>query len=156
MDLKKTESSMNVVTSTHQTESTVVNKPIAKVWEALRSFEMEKFFPSSIKSVQFKSGSCNEVGSQFEVQYKDGSVWTNRITEISELKRRLTYDLVMAEPSVTFSTLQNTITLTKVTSDNTTFVEWSSDFSNDVDSHTIQDNKYKKLDYFTELKKSFA
>ena len=156
MDLQKTQSSMNVVTSTHQTESTVLLKPIGKVWEAVRSLQFDKWLPNIVKGVKWNSGSCNEVGSEFELTYADKSVWTFRITEISENKRKFSYDLIMAEPSVTFSTMQNTWTLHKVTSDNSTFIQWSSDFSNDVDSHIIQDNKFKKLDCFTELKKHFA
>jgi hypothetical protein len=147
---------MNVVTSTHQTESTVLNKPVSKVWEALKSMDMHTYFPKTVKSVKWISGNAQQVGSEFQVEYNDKSVWTNRITEISELKRRFSYELIMAEPSVSYHTLQNTIHLHKVTSDNSTFVQWSSDFSNDVDSHTIQDNKFKKLDCFTELKKFFA
>lgn len=156
MDLKKTESSMNVVTSTHQTESTVINKPVSKVWEALRTFEWNKYNPTAVKSVKFLSGGPNEVGSEFEVEYSDGAKWVNRIVEISELARHLSYELIMAEPSVPFTTMLNSIALFKVTSDNTTFVQWSTDFSNDVDSHTIQDNKFKKLDHFAEMKKHFA
>ena len=147
---------MNVVTSTHQQESTVLNKPVSKVWEQMRTLQMDKFTPNICKGVKFTSGSCNEIGSEFEVTYADKSVWTYRITEISELKRSFGYELIMAEPTVTYSTLQHTWTFHKVTDNNTTYVQWASDFSNDVDSHVIQDNKYKKLDAFGELKKYFA
>ena len=62
MDLQKTQSSMNVVTSTHQTESTVLLKPIGKVWEAVRSLQFDKWLPNIVKGVKWNSGSCNEVG----------------------------------------------------------------------------------------------
>ncbi len=156
MDLKKTESSMNVVTSTHQTESTVINKPVSKVWETLRTCQFDKFFPKSVTCCKFTSGDANSVGSEFQITYKDNSVWTSTITEISENRRRVSWELVIAEPSVTFTSMSNTVSLYKVTSDNTCFIEWSTDFSNDVDSHVVQDRKYKKLDWFNEMKTLFA
>jgi hypothetical protein len=148
--------SMNLVTSCHQVESTVLNVPIGKAWEALKTFKFNELYPSIVKSVKFNSGSANEIGSEFSVEYADGSTWTFRISEISEHRRLITYELVTAEPEISFSSLQNTITLFKVTSDNSTFVQWESDYSNDVNAHVIQDAKFKKLDAFKDLKAVFA
>ena len=153
--LQKSES-MNFVTSCHQVESCTLNANVGKVWEALKTFDFVKFLPSHVKKSKFLSGGPNEVGSQFEIEYTDGSVWTNRIIEISENHRSFSYELVSATPQISYSSMQNHITLRKVTFDNTTFVEWVTDFSNDVDSHIVQDNKFKKVDYFKDLKKIFA
>ena len=153
--LQKSES-MNFVTSCHQTSSFVLAAPIGNVWDALKTFDWAKFLPSHVKKTKFVSGGPNEVGSQFEVEYVDGSVWNYRIVEVSELHRSFSYELISAVPQTSFSSMQNHLKLHKVTFDNTTFVEWSTDFSNDVDSHIIQDNKFKKIEYFKDLKKLFA
>ena len=43
-----------------------------------------------------------------------------------------------------------------MTDDNSTFVEWSTDFSNDADATVIFDQKYKKLEFFADMKKTLA
>ena len=153
--LHKSES-MNFVTSCHQLASCVLNAPVGKIWDGLKSFEWSKILPSHVKSTKFTSGNASEVGSQFEVEYVDGSVWHYRIVEVSELTRSFSYELISATPQVSFTSMLNHVRLHKVTFDDTTFVEWTTDFSSDVDTHVIQDNKFKKIDYFTDLKKLFA
>ena len=37
-----------------------------------------------------------------------------------------------------------------------TFVEWVTDFSNDADVAVIQDQRFKKLEFFTEMKKNLT
>jgi hypothetical protein len=148
--------SMNYVTSCHQVSSAVLNSPVGKVWEALKSFNWATILPTHVKSLKFLCGGANEVGSQFEVVYVDGSVWTFRIIEISENHRSFSYELVSASPETSFSSMQNHVKLCKITYDNTTYVEWSTDFSNDVDSHVVQDNGFKKTEYFKDFKKIFG
>jgi hypothetical protein len=144
--------SMNLVTSCHQIESVVLPSPAGKVWEALKSFAWEKYLPTSVKSSKFTSGNEHEVGSIFELEYVDGSVWTYRITDISETRRGLGFELISATPEISFSSMTSFIRIFKVTEDKTTFLQWETDFSNDVNSHTLQDQKYKKLEYFKDLK----
>jgi hypothetical protein len=148
--------SMNFVTSCHQTESCVLGTPIGKVWDALKTFDFAKYLPTSVTTVKFVTGSANEIGSVFSVEYTDGSVWTFRIVEISESRRVLSYELIDAKPDITFSSLQLTIRLYKVTENNSTFISWESDYSNDVNTHVVQDGKFKKVDAFKDLKKLFS
>jgi hypothetical protein len=146
---------MNYVTSCHQVASVTLNAPVGKIWETLKTFDWAKFLPSHVKSTKFISGSPNEIGSTFEVEYVDGSVWQFRIVEISELNRSLSYELISANPQTSFTSMLNHVRLHKITFDDSTYVEWSTDFSNDVDSHVVQDNKFKKNDYFKDLRKLF-
>ena len=48
------------------------------------------------------------------------------------------------------------IVLRPVSEDHTTFGEWITDFSNDADVAVITDQKYKKLEFFTEMKKNIV
>ena len=145
--------SMNFVTSCHQVESTVLSVGVSKVWDALRTFAFEKLLSSHVKSVKFTSGSPNEVGSVFDIEYAEGSVWTNRIVEISDTRRTIAWELIGAVPEITFSSMLTTVKLHRVTDEDSTFVSWESDYSNDVNAHVVQDGKFKKLDYFKDLKK---
>jgi hypothetical protein len=155
VDFKHSDS-MNFVTSCHQVSSCVLKAKAGKVWEALKSFNFEKALPSHVKKSTFKTGGPNELGSEFEIEYKDGSVWHWRIIEISENHRAFSYELISAKPEVNFTSMQHHVRLHKVTFDDTTFVEWATDFSNDVNSHIVQDNKFKKEDYFKDLQKLFS
>lgn len=148
--------SMNHVTSCHQVESTVLSTPLESVWDKLKSFHFHKFLSTHIKSVKFTNGSQTEVGSVFDVEYVDGSVWTFRILEISDIRHSISYEVISANPNVGFTSMVTFIKLMKVTEDNSTFISWETDFSNDVNSHIVQDQKFKKLDYFKDFKKHFT
>jgi hypothetical protein len=140
-------------TSCHQVESCIINHPIDKVWGCLKSFDFDKLFPSQVSAVKWTNGSAAEIGSTFEVTYHTKAVWTWRIVELSELRHVLAYELISTQPEIPFSSMLCVIRLLKVTSEGTTYVQWETDFPSDVNALVIQDTKYKKLDYFSDLKK---
>lgn len=146
---------MNIVTSCHQVESCVLGSPIGVIWDAIKSLDFAKFLPSSVSSVKFVTGDCNDRGSVFSIEYLDCSEWTYRIVEISDSRRTISYELIDAKPDITFSWLQVTIKLHQVTENNSTFLMWETDYSNDVNASIVQDGKFKKLDAFQDLRKIF-
>lgn len=56
------------------------------------------------------------------------------------------YQVLQTEPAHQVTSIQGRIELQRVTADDTTFVRWTTDFSNDADAAVIQDQKYKKLE----------
>lgn len=56
------------------------------------------------------------------------------------------YQVLHTEPAHQATSIQGRIELLAVTADDTTFVRWTTDFSNDADAAVIQDQKYKKLE----------
>ena len=44
----------------------------------------------------------------------------------------------------------------EVSDEHHTFVEWITDFSNDADATVIADQRFKKLEFFAELKKNLS
>jgi hypothetical protein len=141
------------VTSTYQVESATFNLPVDKVWDAVKSFEFEKVFPSTVKSVKFTSGGPTEVGSVFVVEFKDGKLFEKRIVEISELKKKLSWELVSSTPESSFSSMLGTVKAFKVTEDDTTFLVWETNYSNDVDPAVLKSQKSRVLENFKDLKK---
>jgi hypothetical protein len=141
------------VTSTYQIESTIISLPIDKIWEYLKSFQFEKVFPTNVKSVKFTSGGPMEVGSVFQVEFKDGSLFEKRILEISELKRRIIWEIISVTPETTYTSMVTTIKVYRVTEDNTSFLTWTTDFSNDVETNVVLSDKNLKLQNFKDLKK---
>ena len=90
-----------------------------------------------------------------KVEYTDGAHWTLRINEISELRHSIGYEVLATEPIHSATSIQGVITLHNVTALKHTYVEWATDFSNDADAQVIADQKYKKLEFFAEMAKTF-
>ena len=73
------------------------------------------------------------VGSCYQIAYNDGATWTIRITGICDRTRCLCYEVSEASPAMHVTSMQAKIKLHSVTDDDTTFMEWVSDFANDAD-----------------------
>ena len=144
---------VSVVSSTHQFESTVVNAPIGKLWDSFKELKFETLFPSRVTKTEYTEGKAGLLESVVKIHYKDGSTWSYRINEISGLNHYISFELVEADPKPTVSSIHHHIKLLRVTDDNSTYVRWETDFSNDADANVIQDSKFKKVDYFKDLKK---
>lgn len=145
-----------VVSSTHQFESTVVKAPIGKIWEDFRALKFDTLFPSTVTKTEFTEGKAGALGSVVKITYKDKSTWSYSVNELSDLNHHVSFELVEAEPKPTVSSIQHSIKLFRVTDDNSTYIRWETDFSNDADANVIQDSKFKKVDYFKDLKKTYA
>ena len=153
--LKKSDS-MNLVSACSQTESCVIKAPKENVWEILQECDFAKLFPSDVTSMKFIKGRPREFDSFFEVTYKDGIVWTYRITEISDrVKSCFAFELVSTSTPIEVTSMLQKIKLYDITEDKSTYLVWETEYSNDVNSHIIQDGKYKKLDHFKDLRKLF-
>ena len=150
-----TKQTSTIVTLCRNSESTVLAQPIRKIWEVIKLLDFAKLAPNKYQKVEAEDGSVN-VGSLVKVSYRDGTVWTVRILEISEVRHSIAWEVVESTPNISVTSVTNALRLHRVTDDNTTFLEWETEFSNDVDVGVIQDNKYKKLETFAELKKTFS
>ena len=142
--------------STHQVESTVIPLPIQKAWGIFKQFHLEKVIPGKVKSTTFVTGGANQLDSVIKIDYNDGANWQIRVVEISDLRHSIGYEVISTEPAHTATSIQGYITLRSVTDDGTTFLEWQTDFSNDADAGVIADQKYKKLEFFAEIKKNLS
>ena len=143
-----------VPTSTCNVESTVLDKSAAALWPTFKAFKLEVLAPGKVESTSWTDGQAGTVGGLVEVVFKNGSKWTYQMTEISDKHRSLSYNVVFAEPAMEASSLEGDIQLFAVTDGDQTFVRWSTDFSNDADAEMVQDQKYKKMDMFAEIKKN--
>ena len=94
--------------------------------------------------------------SVIRIDYQDGASWDIRIIELSDVRHTVAYQVLTTEPAHKVTSIQGQVTLRPVSDDNSTFVEWITDFSNDADISVIEDQKYKKLEFFAEMKKALA
>ena len=107
-----------------------------------------------ISSVAYVSGGEGQVGSQISISYKSGDVWELRINEYSERNYTVAYDITNAEPAISVTSVTGEFNLFEVTDDDTTYLKWTTTYSNDVDAQVISDQKYKKRDFFNAWKNS--
>ena len=138
------------------TESTVIDKPIADVWAKIRWWKLEEIAPNTITATEWTDGEAGRVDSTVKISYANGAAWFLRVTELSERNHTLAYELVAAEPATSVSSIVGEMTLQAVTDSDQTFFTWSTEYSNDVDAEFVQDARWKKRDLFADVKRTLA
>ncbi len=146
----------SIPVSTHQIESTVLPIPVDKAWTFFKTMKLEKIVPAHVKSTTFTTGGPNQLDSIIHIEYADGAKWDLRINEISDVRYQLGYQVISTEPAHLVTSIVGTIHLRSVTSDNSTYIEWITDYSNDADAIVISDQRYKKQEFFAEMKKNLS
>ncbi|KAI8904496.1 hypothetical protein DFJ77DRAFT_480430 [Powellomyces hirtus] len=143
--------------ATRVLESRVFAAPIATVWAQIRPAEFA-FWKSAVAAAAIEGGAAGEVGSQRKLTFKDGAVQRYQIVELSDLAFFLTYELIESTPAVASSAAIHTIRLRKVTHDNSTLVEWESDFSSagDETASVVEDSRCKKREALADLAKALG
>ena len=112
--------------------------------------------PNKVKETKYIKGSPNQVDSIVRISYVDGAQWEIRISEISDLKHSIAYQVLSTEPPHSVTSIIGQIVLRSVTDEEKTFVEWITDFSNDADAGVIEDQRFKKMDFFADMKKNLG
>ncbi|GAA6015775.1 hypothetical protein JCM11491_002475 [Sporobolomyces phaffii] len=140
------------VTGNYVVESAVIKAPLAKVWHLIKLQDFSKWW-SAIESSALEKGASDEA-DVFSWKFKDGTSLQVKQEEHSSLRHSVTYSVITAEPSLSFSSVLSTITLHSVTTDDTTFVEWSGVFSSDADASVVEDGKYKRREALADLAKA--
>jgi hypothetical protein len=139
--------------ATTNAESCVIPAPADKVWGVIRSMDFAAWYCSS--------SSCDEtptsLGSTHRLTFKDGTVWTVSIVELSDLNKTLSFDVVSSDPNATVTAATHSITIKKITKDNTTFMIYETQFSAEgATAEAVADSKYKKLELFDNLIKKWS
>ncbi|KAF9405243.1 hypothetical protein BGZ94_003677, partial [Podila epigama] len=127
--------------------------PLDSVWAKVRPVKLD--FWKAVKHVDVHGG-LGEVGSTRKISFNDGAVQEVKIVELSDLEHSVTFDFIQANPPVEFMSALHTISLRKVTANNTTYVEWSAEFSSDAQLAVIEDSRYKRLEGLEDLAKAVA
>jgi hypothetical protein len=132
-------------------ESGAFDAPIERVWEVLRPLDFS-FLPTVATSVVEDRQNPAKVGSVRRVVYKDGTVQLLKLTELHDGTFTLTWDVIMSEPAVSYTSAIHTIRLRRVTASKQTLVEAVSDYSSDSSVEVIQDSRFKKLEMIKALR----
>jgi hypothetical protein len=57
---------------------------------------------------------------------------------------------------LTYTAAEGELSFEKVSDTNQSFLKWTTIFSNDAGIEVLQDQKYKKIEFFAEFKKTFS
>lgn len=149
-------SSSTIPTSTSVVESAVIKAPLSHVWHFIKLQDFSSFW-SALKSSEFAE-------SQKETDvvrwtFKDGSVLEVKQEEHSSINHYITYSVITSQSELSYTSVISTIRCYAVTSgehENSTFVEWTGNFSSDADAGVIQDAKFKRREALADLAKAAA
>ncbi|KAL6069732.1 hypothetical protein QOT17_007298 [Balamuthia mandrillaris] len=137
-------------TSTHA--STVIAKPIDQIWEILRSFTSASLI-STIESVDMEEGKApTEVGAHRTLKWKTGEVVTQRLLELSDIKRRVVWENVSSEPVAEVTATITTLQAHRITDGNATLLTWTAEYSADAKGDFIAFNTKALQQNLAELK----
>lgn len=91
------------------------------------------------------------------INFKDGHSWTVGIRELSSIHHKITFEIIAVEPEGIVSAAIHSIALSRVTaSKDTTFVEWTTDFSSDATLEVVTDASFKRKEGLEDLAKIIA
>lgn len=121
------------------TESCILPASIREVWEKIRFWKLETLAPGIVTSTEWTDGDAGRVDSVVKISYTNGATWFWRVTELSERNTTLAYELVAAEPATSVSSIVGEMKLSAVTDSDQTFMQWSTEYSNDVDAEMLGD-----------------
>merc|ERR1719469_935680 len=83
--------------------------------------------------------------------YADNTIQKVRQLGYSSLDMSVTWEVIESEPAAPTFSAVHTIQCHRITTTNTSFVSWTSDFSNDCTVAVVEDSKWKKADAFPQL-----
>ncbi|TPG25571.1 SRPBCC family protein [Mycolicibacterium hodleri] len=109
----------------HVRYAAVLEAPADKVWDMVRDFgSLPRWFPFVVSSDL--SGGPYEVGAVRTNHIQDGTTIVERLTEISEHERRVVYDVIGGD--ATMSNYTACLSVAEVSDTDRTFVQWTATF----------------------------
>ncbi|KAK1704331.1 uncharacterized protein CLUP02_04434 [Colletotrichum lupini] len=149
-------SSSVIPTSTSVVESAVIKAPLSHVWHFIKLQKFQNFW-SALKGSEFVK--AQEETDIVRWTFQDGTVLEVKQEEHSTINHYITYSVITSQPELSYTSVVSTIRCYPVTSgenENSTFVEWTGNFSSDADAGVIQDAKFKRREALADLAKAAA
>ncbi|GJC94761.1 hypothetical protein ColKHC_03587 [Colletotrichum higginsianum] len=142
--------------STIPTSTSVVESAVIKALSAMSGTSSSNFWSALKGSEAVKAQEETDV---VRWTFKDGTVLEVKQEEHSTINHYITYSVITSQPELSYTSVVSTIRCYPVTSgesENSTFVEWTGNFSSDADAGVIQDAKFKRREALADLAKAAA
>jgi len=136
-------------------QSCVIDAPIGKVWAILRPLDF--VYLPSVSSIELDSKSTEDtIGATRRIFYRalPGTQVPEqqiRLLELSDSRYEVSWELISSNQNLSFSSVNHTIRLRRVTESNKTFAEMTSDFSRDATSAAIEEARLKQMEHLNGL-----
>ncbi|KAK8096094.1 uncharacterized protein PG998_002781 [Apiospora kogelbergensis] len=143
-----------IPTATSVVESAVIKAPLSHVWHHIKLQNFSAFWSALKSSEVVKS---QEETDLVKWTFNDGTELEVKQEEHSTINHYITYSVITSKPELSYTSVVSTIRCYAVTSgelENSTFVEWTGNFSSDADAGVIQDAKFKRRDALADLAKA--
>lgn len=124
--------------STSTTASIIVPLPIERVWIALRDFTGIFKHVKAIVECKLEEGKDQQVGAVRTMKWEGGEIRKHRLIEHSDVFHHITWELVESDPPTETLGHISRIQCLRVSETNSTFVEWSGEFSSGTPIDFIQ------------------
>ncbi|GAA5973950.1 hypothetical protein JCM11641_001238 [Rhodosporidiobolus odoratus] len=147
---------MSIVTGNYAVESAIIPAQLSAVWHKIKLADFSSWWSALESSGPAPKGVSDEV-DVYEWKFKDGTVIHIKQEEHSSLRHSISYSVITANPSLTYSSVISSITLFAVTTGEnagSTFVQWTAQFSSDADAAAVEDAKYKRREALADLAKA--
>lgn len=124
--------------STTASASIIIPLSIDKVWASLRDFTSICSHISAISCCELEdSGKAQQVGAVRVMKWTGGEIRKHRLIELSDVYHQITWELVEADPPTETLGHISKIVCRRVSESNSTFVEWSGEFSSGTSNDFI-------------------
>jgi len=137
----------------HVHETAIIELPIDVVWKVVRPLDFTLFNPNVVSSTIEGKDGPSYVGGIRKVVYKDKTIQTVKLMELSDGNKRVSWDLITSEPASSTLSASFTMHLRRVTASNFTYLSWTVDFSHDADIQVYKDAVFKARENFSHLRK---
>eukprot|EP01013_Petalomonas_cantuscygni_P013210 TRINITY_DN27449_c0_g1_i1.p1 TRINITY_DN27449_c0_g1~~TRINITY_DN27449_c0_g1_i1.p1 ORF type:complete len:155 (-),score=9.48 TRINITY_DN27449_c0_g1_i1:223-657(-) len=138
--------------ATKVSESIVIPVPRDVAWEAVGSLKFNWWTLVAKADLQ-PTGPFTGIVT---VNFKDSTVQRFRITEFSQERKFITFELLESTPPSPCLSTVHTIRVRSVTASNEAFVEWVTDHSADATQAVLQDSHHKRLEALADLARALA
>jgi len=136
-------------------ESAILDFPLWKVWKLVRPLDF--VYMPTVATVRLEDDNQQDsIGTSRTVIYNDGTKQVIRLLELSDARHSVTWELLQSEPEAKTMGVIHTVRLRRVTSDESTYIEWKTDFSKDATTEVTEDARYKQRENFAALRKEAA
>jgi len=143
--------------STRAVASAVFPLPIEVVWNNIRDFTFPARLIPTIESCTTEDHkSSDSVGAVRVTKWKSGETRKDKLLELSDQYQRLTWEMIDSEPVAEVTAQITTLKLHRITENNQTLVEWSSDFSSDTKSDLIMFNQKAFLENLKDMRNTLV
>lgn len=126
--------------------SAIVKEDIEALWNQLQTMDFS-WMPHLVECINENKGEAVKIDDLRTLKFDDGTVQIIAIRGLDSYDHTAMWELVSSDPAVSYSGAIYAVHLVKVTMTGETFMQFTSEFTNDASAAVMMDQKFKLEDY---------